>query len=167
MVPIDRHICWHVLVCSRRSSDSYGSDSNIACSSAGLLSEQTTDMFCQPAGSLRCAAVHHLRHKSHSHASCHYIRFTFSPIHSSCFASKWQQALLRVVVTAQHYKEEGQHADPDSALLAACLPPCPAAVHAGEFVVNEFARIKYKQARLLGFKPPFVPSTPLQLRAKL
>ncbi|KAF6258986.1 hypothetical protein COO60DRAFT_1701047 [Scenedesmus sp. NREL 46B-D3] len=36
-----------------------------------------------------------------------------------------------------------------------------------EFVVNEFARIKYKQARLLGFKPPFVPSTPLQLRAKL
>jgi hypothetical protein len=34
-------------------------------------------------------------------------------------------------------------------------------------VINEFARIKYKQARLLGFKPPFVHSTPPQLRSKL
>jgi hypothetical protein len=53
--------------------------------------------------------------------------------------------------------------------LPAHSPPyaAVAAQHAGEFVINEFARIKYKQARLLGFKPPFVQPSQQQLRAKL
>jgi hypothetical protein len=51
--------------------------------------------------------------------------------------------------------------------MHATLPACAAAVFAGEFVINEFARIKYRQARLLGFKPPFVQPSPQQLRAKL
>ncbi|WIA09377.1 hypothetical protein OEZ85_008783 [Tetradesmus obliquus] len=36
-----------------------------------------------------------------------------------------------------------------------------------EFVITEFARIKAKQAGLLGFKPPFAHSTLPQLRSKL
>jgi hypothetical protein len=51
--------------------------------------------------------------------------------------------------------------------MHADLPACSAAGVAGEFVIGEFARIKYKQARLLGFKPPFVQPSPQQLRAKL
>lgn len=56
---------------------------------------------------------------------------------------------------------------PQQLHVAACLHCCAAAALAGEFVITEFARIKAKQAGLLGFKPPFAHSTLPQLRSKL